>query len=122
MCFAILTGQARSVALALPDGHALYARVWQVAVGRIHLLLLDTDIPENEESLRSVTDRLYGGGGEHRLLQELLLGIGGVRAIKIFTELTGAPAPRVFHTNEGHAGFLGLERISDLIGDGLTLR
>ena len=113
-------GTAAQVALALPDGRALYARVWQVAVGRITLLLLDTDIPENEDELRSVTDRLYGGGGEHRLLQELLLGIGGVRALKAYSELTSVPFPEVFHTNEGHAGFLGLERISDLIGDGLT--
>ncbi|MET4782603.1 alpha-glucan family phosphorylase [Glaciihabitans sp. UYNi722] len=113
-------GTAAQVALALPDGRALYARIWQVAVGRIRLLLLDTDIPENEEALHSVTDRLYGGGGEHRLLQELLLGIGGVRAIKVLTELTDADTPEVFHTNEGHAGFLGLERISDLIGDGLS--
>ena len=113
-------GTAAQVVLALPDGRALYARVWQVAVGRIRLLLLDTDIPENSDDLRSVTDRLYGGGGEHRLLQELLLGIGGVRAIKLLTELTGTPAPEVFHTNEGHAGFLGLERISDLIGVGLS--
>lgn len=113
-------GTAAQVALALPDGRALYARVWQVAVGRIRLLLLDTDIPENADDLRTVTDRLYGGGGEHRLLQELLLGIGGVRAIKAYTELTGAAFPEVFHTNEGHAGFLGLERISDLIGEGLT--
>ncbi|MCU1514985.1 MAG: glgP, partial [Microbacteriaceae bacterium] len=113
-------GTAAQVALALPAGRALYARVWQVAVGRIRLLLLDTNIPENEESLRSVTDRLYGGGGEHRLLQELLLGVGGVRAIKLLAELTGTDTPEVFHTNEGHAGFLGLERISDLIGTGLT--
>ncbi|MBC7724372.1 MAG: alpha-glucan family phosphorylase [Burkholderiaceae bacterium] len=113
-------GTAAQVALALPDGRVLYARVWQVAVGRIRLLLLDTDIPENSDDLRSVTDRLYGGGGEHRLLQELLLGIGGVRAIKLLTELTGTPTPEVFHTNEGHAGFLGLERISDLIGVGLS--
>ncbi len=112
-------GTAAHVVLALPDGKALYARVWQVSVGRIRLLLLDTDIPENEEGLRSVTDRLYGGGGEHRLLQELLLGVGGVRAIKAYTELTGTTFPEVFHTNEGHAGFLGLERISDLIGEGL---
>ncbi len=66
-----------------------------------------------------MTDRLYGGGGEHRLLQELLLGVGGVRAIKAYTGLTGTAFPEVFHTNEGHAGFLGLERISDLIGEGL---
>ena len=113
-------GTAAQVALALPDDRVLSARVWRVAVGRVTLLLLDTDIPENEDALRSVTDRLYGGGGEHRLLQELLLGIGGVRAITLFTELSGTGAPEVFHTNEGHAGFLGLERISDLIGNGLA--
>lgn len=112
-------GTPVQITLALPDG-VLHARVWQAAVGRVRLLLLDTDIPDNEERLRSVTDRLYGGGGEHRLLQELLLGIGGVRAVKAWTELTGAPEAEVFHTNEGHAGFLGLERISDLIGEGLT--
>ena len=49
----------------------------------MRLLLLDTDMPENDEALRSVTDRLYGGGGEHRLLQEMLLGIGGVRAVAL---------------------------------------
>ena len=113
-------GRAAMITLALPDGRALAARIWQVKVGRVTLLLLDTDVPENDDDLRSVTDRLYGGGGEHRLLQELLLGIGGVRAIGVYTELTGTPAPLVFHTNEGHAGFLGLERISDLIGGGLS--
>jgi len=113
-------GRAAQVTLALPDGNALYARIWQLRVGRIRLLLLDTDIPENTDENRSVTDRLYGGAGEHRLLQELLLGIGGVRAIKLYTELTLTPEPQVFHTNEGHAGFLGLERISDLIGEGLS--
>jgi starch phosphorylase len=113
-------GRAAMVTLALPDGRALAARVWQVEVGRVRLLLLDTDVPENDDELRSVTDRLYGGGGEHRLLQEMLLGIGGVRAIGLHSELTGAPEPTVFHTNEGHAGFQGLERISDLIGDGLS--
>ncbi|MFF1633728.1 alpha-glucan family phosphorylase [Leifsonia sp. NPDC058248] len=112
-------GTAVQITLALPNG-VLHARVWQAAVGRVRLLLLDTDIPENEERLRSVTDRLYGGGGEHRLLQELLLGIGGVRAVKAWTDLSGTPSPEVFHTNEGHAGFLGVERISDLIGEGLT--
>jgi starch phosphorylase len=113
-------GRAALITLALPDGRALAARIWRVAVGRVTLLLLDTDVPENDDELRSVTDRLYGGGGEHRLLQELLLGIGGVRAIGLYTQLTGSPEPLVFHTNEGHAGFLGLERISDLIGGGLS--
>ncbi|WP_157156526.1 alpha-glucan family phosphorylase [Diaminobutyricimonas sp. LJ205] len=114
-------GTPAQVVLALPEGRALSARVWRVAVGRVTLLLLDTDIPSNDADLRSVTDRLYGGGSEHRLLQELLLGIGGVRAIRQFTALTGGQAPEVFHTNEGHAGFLGLERLSDLIGGGLSM-
>jgi starch phosphorylase len=113
-------GTAAHVVLALPDGGALTARIWQLDVGRVSLLLLDTDVQENAEELRGVTDRLYGGGGEHRLLQELLLGIGGARAVKLYTRLQGLPAPEVFHTNEGHAGFLGLERISDLVGEGLT--
>ncbi len=108
------------IVLALPDGRALFARVWQAQVGRVRLLLLDTDIPDNDEELRTVTDRLYGGGGEHRLLQELLLGIGGARALKLSAELRHTAEPTVFHANEGHAGFQGLERISRLIGDGLA--
>jgi starch phosphorylase len=113
-------GSAAQVMLALPEGRTLHARIWKLAVGRVTLLLLDTDVQENIEELRGVTDRLYGGGGEHRLLQELLLGIGGARAVKLYTSLVGMPMPQVFHTNEGHAGFLGLDRISDLIGNGLS--
>jgi len=113
-------GSAAQIMLALPEGKALVARVWQLDVGRVRLLLLDTDVPENDEGLRGVTDRLYGGGGEHRLLQELLLGIGGGRAVKLACSLTGEPQPEVFHMNEGHAGFLGLERIGDLVRVGLT--
>ncbi|MCS5720931.1 alpha-glucan family phosphorylase [Herbiconiux sp. CPCC 203407] len=113
-------GTPAQIVLALPDDRALYARIWQAQVGRVRLLMLDTDIPDNDDDLRSVTDRLYGGGGEHRLLQELLLGVGGVRALEVVSELTDQPMPEVFHTNEGHAGFLGLERISHLIGGGLS--
>ncbi|WP_368496769.1 alpha-glucan family phosphorylase [Herbiconiux sp. A18JL235] len=113
-------GTAAQIVLALPGGRALYARIWQAQVGRVRLLMLDTDIPDNDDDLRSVTDRLYGGGGEHRLLQELLLGIGGVRALEVLAELTDSPMPEVYHTNEGHAGFQGLERISNLIGGGLS--
>ena len=76
---------------------------------------MDSDIEENPAKLREVTDRLYGGGSDHRLLQELLLGIGGIRAIRAYSEITGHPAPEVFHTNEGHAGFLGVERIREFV-------
>jgi starch phosphorylase len=107
------------VELAMPDAKQLRARVWIAHVGRIPLLLLDSDIPENEHELRGVTDRLYGGDQEHRIKQEILAGIGGVRAIRAYTEIEGLPAPEVFHMNEGHAGFLGVERIRELIDAGL---
>ncbi|MCG6498584.1 alpha-glucan family phosphorylase [Kitasatospora sp. A2-31] len=106
------------VDLALPGGRTLAAHVWRAQVGRVPLLLLDSDIEANTPAEREVTDRLYGGGSEHRLLQEMLLGIGGVRAVRSYCRLTGHPAPEVFHTNEGHAGFLGVERIRELIADG----
>lgn len=108
-------GAPALVELALPDARQLRARVWVAQVGRIPLLLLDSDIPENEHDLRNVTDRLYGGDQEHRIKQELLAGIGGVRAIRAFTAIEGLPAPEVFHMNEGHAGFLGVERIRELM-------
>ena len=84
------------------------------------LLLLDSNVEENDPALRDVTDRLYGGGTDHRLRQEMLLGIGGVRAVRAFCAITGHAEPEVFHTNEGHAGFLGLERIREYVAAGLT--
>lgn len=107
------------IELTMPDSGQLRARVWIAQVGRIPLLLLDSDIPENDHDLRGVTDRLYGGDQDHRIKQELLAGIGGVRAIRAYTEIEGVPAPEVFHMNEGHAGFLGVERIRELIDAGL---
>ncbi|MEU9783953.1 glycosyltransferase family 1 protein [Streptomyces phaeochromogenes] len=107
-------GTPSQVSLALPGGKSLHARVWLAQVGRVPLLMLDSDIEENDLGERGVTDRLYGGGSEHRLLQEMLLGIGGVRAVRTYCRLTGHAQPEVFHTNEGHAGFLGLERIHEL--------
>ena len=113
-------GEPVLIELALPESRTLRARVWIAQVGRIPLLLLDSDIPENDHDMRNVTDRLYGGDQEHRIRQELLAGVGGVRAIRAFTAIEGRPAPDVFHMNEGHAGFLGLERIREYMhGDGL---
>ena len=108
------TGERATITIALPDGPDLVARIWVASVGRVPLLMLDTDVEGNPDHYRDVTDRLYGGNSEHRLRQELLLGVGGVRAIRTFCRITGHPAPEVFHTNEGHAGFLGLERIREL--------
>jgi starch phosphorylase len=107
-------GAPARVSLALPGGRSLHAHIWVAQVGRVPLLMLDSDIEDNGPGARDVTDRLYGGGSEHRLLQEMLLGIGGVRAVRTYCRLTGHAAPEVFHTNEGHAGFLGLERIREL--------
>ncbi|WP_191133975.1 alpha-glucan family phosphorylase [Streptomyces sp. col6] len=112
-------GTPAQVVLDLPGGRSLHAQIWQAHVGRVPLLMLDSDVEENAPGEREVTDRLYGGGSEHRLLQEMLLGIGGVRAVRAYCRLTGHPAPEVFHTNEGHAGFLGLERIRELATTGL---
>jgi starch phosphorylase len=108
-------GTPARVLIGLPGARFLVARIWVAQVGRVPLLLLDSDVEENGPAEREVTDRLYGGGGEHRLQQEMLLGIGGVRAMRIYCRITGHPAPEVFHTNEGHAGFLGLERIREFI-------
>ena len=112
-------GAPALVELALPDSGRLRARIWVAQVGRVPLLLLDSDIPENEHDLRGVTDRLYGGDQEHRMQQEILAGIGGIRAIRAFTAIGGLPAPEVYHMNEGHAGFLGAERIRELVDAGL---
>src|SRR6201994_3356752 len=108
------------ITVALADGQTLAAQVWLARVGRVPLLLLDSYVEENEPALHEVTDRLYGGGSEHRLRQELLLGIGGVRAVRAFCAITGHPEPEGFHTHEGHAGFLGLERIREYVASGLS--
>src|SRR6056297_1090593 len=96
-------------------GVEVAVRVWRVDVGRIPLYLLDTDVAGNPPEAVAVTDRLYGGDSEHRLRQEIVLGIGGVRALRAL-----GIEPDVFHMNEGHAGFLGLERISEWVERGLA--
>ena len=97
-------------------GTPVYARLWLAQVGRIPLYLLDTDVEENDDEYRLITDRLYGGGIEERIRQELLLGVGGTRALDAL-----GVAPEVFHINEGHAGFLALERIRRaIVDDGLS--
>jgi glycogen phosphorylase len=113
-------GSAVRISVALAEDKTLSAQIWVAQVGRVPLLLLDSYVEDNEPALREVTDRLYGGGGDHRLRQELLLGIGGVRAVRAFCALTGHAEPEVFHTNEGHAGFLGLERIREYASAGLS--
>lgn len=100
------------VTVDLP-GRTLNARVWLVKVGRVELYLLDTDYEDNSEADRSITHHLYGGDWENRLKQEMLLGIGGIRALRKL----GKDAD-VYHCNEGHAAFLGIERLSEYISSG----
>ena len=84
----------------------VFAKVWQLQVGRISLFLLDTDTPENNAEDRLITAELYGGDLEMRMRQEIMLGIGGVKALSAL-----GIEPEVFHMNEGHSAFLALERI-----------
>ena len=105
------TGVEVTVDLA---GDPVRCHVWRADVGRIQLYLLDTDVEGNSPKGVAVTDRLYGGDEHHRLRQEIVLGIGGVRALRAL-----GLEPDVFHSNEGHAGFLGLERVRELVQSGL---
>ena len=97
-------------------GRDVAACVWRINVGRIPLILLDTDIDANSESDRNIGDRLYSGDRRHRLLQEIVLGVGGMRALAAL----GWNVP-VLHLNEGHAGFLILELLDREIRTGATL-
>jgi starch phosphorylase len=93
------------------DNRPIYAQIWRVQVGRIPLYLLDTNIPANSRTEdQDITDQLYGGDRELRMKQEILLGIGGYRALK-----TLGLSPAVYHMNEGHSAFLSLERCRDLM-------
>jgi glycogen phosphorylase len=91
-------------------------RIWLMSVGQVQLMLLDTDHPDNSPEDRHITDRLYSGDRRHRIEQELVLGVGGVRALAAL-----GLSPRVFHLNEGHAGFLILELLDRHIADGEPL-
>ena len=94
-------------------GRNLIAWIWQVNVGSVKLYLLDTDHIENQEQDRSITHHLYGGDNENRLKQEMLLGLGGIRALNKLGYNSD-----VYHCNEGHAAFIGIQRMADLIGTG----
>jgi starch phosphorylase len=97
------------IQVEMPEG-PVSAKVWSVNVGRLKLFLLDTNIPENDPGHREITDHLYGGNLDMRIRQEILLGIGGYRLL----EALGLQAT-VYHMNEGHSAFLGVERILRLM-------
>jgi starch phosphorylase len=97
------------VSVQLP-GREVALRIWQIQVGRVPLYLLDSNIPQNTPESRAITSQLYGGDLHTRIQQEIILGIGGIRALRALGRM-----PTVCHMNEGHAAFTGLERIRLLI-------
>ncbi|MFK5855467.1 MAG: alpha-glucan family phosphorylase [Bacteroidota bacterium] len=105
------SGEWITVRVAFP-GRTVTAKVWQVNVGRIPLYLLDTDIDSNSNEDKGITAQLYGGDNEHRLKQEILLGIGGIRCVNSI-----GLQPTIFHSNEGHSAFSGLERVKNMMED-----
>jgi starch phosphorylase len=120
--------EAPAVPASGPDGHEvvisvdlpgrkIHAKVWKLQVGRIQLYLMDTDVPPNAPADRELSARLYGGDRDMRISQEVVLGIGGVRALRAL-----GIKPAAWHLNEGHAAFLSLERCRELVAQGLSFR
>ncbi len=107
-------GNEIMISVDLP-GRRLYAKIWKLMVGRVPLYLMDTDVAPNAPADRELSARLYGGDREIRISQEIVLGIGGVRALRAL-----GISPAAWHINEGHAAFLSLERCRELVATGLS--
>lgn len=105
------SGEQIVVQVDLP-GRQVYATVWQIQVGRVPLFLLDTDVHPNAPEDRALAARLYSGDSEMRISQEIMLGIGGVRALRAL-----GIRPAIWHMNEGHSAFMALERVRELVQD-----
>jgi starch phosphorylase len=111
-----LTPDGRPCITAVPFGdRTVLAAVWRVRLGRVRLYLLDTDLAENAPWDRELSARLYGGDREIRIQQEIILGIGGVRALRAL-----GVNPTIWHLNEGHAAFVALQRIRELVEKGAS--
>jgi starch phosphorylase len=107
----VITATGRDLHVAVPfPGRDVLAKLWLAQVGRIPLLLLDTDIPENDPADRPITNQLYVAGREMRLVQEIILGMGGAKALRALDI-----EPKAWHLNEGHSAFLQLERLHYLV-------
>jgi glycogen phosphorylase len=105
-------GKPQYISVDLP-GRTLHTRLWKIQVGRIPLILLDSDVPQNAPNDRDLTARVYGGDLDTRISQEIVLGIGGVHALRALNF-----QPTVWHMNEGHSAFMSLERIRELVAQG----
>lgn len=102
------------ISVELP-GRSVYAKVWRIQVGRVTLYLMDTDVEQNAAQDRQLAARLYGGDHEVRIMQEIVLGIGGVRVLRAL-----GLHPRAYHMNEGHSAFLVLELTRELVAQGMS--
>jgi starch phosphorylase len=110
-----LTPEGKRCMVAVPiDTREIHVTVWHVRVGRVTLYLMDTDVPENAPWDRELSARLYGGNQETRILQEIILGIGGVRVLRAL-----GITPQVWHLNEGHAAFVLVERLREFVEAGM---
>ncbi len=107
-------GQPLAISVNLP-GRQVFTRIWEVRVGRVPLYLLDTNVEQNNAADRQLTARLYSSDPEMRVSQEIILGIGGVRVLRLLDH-----NPTVWHMNEGHSAFLVLERAREMIETGMT--
>lgn len=109
----VLTQESKPLMIHVDmPGRMVYAKIWRIAIGRINLYVLDTDVPENNQYDRGLTARLYGGDRETRIQQEILLGIGGIKML----DALGIKGT-VYHMNEGHSAFMGLELCRKLISE-----
>ncbi len=114
----VLDSQGKPVVCQVEIGmHQVSFQAWRVKVGRVPVYLLDTNRPENEQHFRDLTLRVYGGDGTTRIMQEILLGIGGVRLLRAL-----GVQPSVFHMNEGHAAFLTIELIRERMAAGQSFQ
>src|SRR5439155_22355136 len=106
-------GGVRSVVTVETGGRAVCVGAWRVMVGRVPVYLLGTDLEQNDPADRELSHRLYGGGHDLRMRQEWILGVGGVRVLRAL-----GLAPATWHANEGHAAFMLLERVRELVAQG----
>ncbi|MDD5312968.1 MAG: alpha-glucan family phosphorylase [Dehalococcoidia bacterium] len=114
----VYTADGKRLTVAVPlDSVSVYVSAWELKVGRVKLYLLDTNLDENPPAYRGLSARLYGGDREMRLLQELIIGIGGVRVLRAL-----GLNPVVWHANEGHTSFMMLERVRELVQQGVDFK
>ncbi|MBN1374808.1 MAG: alpha-glucan family phosphorylase [Dehalococcoidia bacterium] len=113
----VKTADGKLLTVPVPlDSMSIYVSAWKVELGRVTLYLLDTNLEENPQAYRGLSARLYGGDREVRLLQELVIGLGGVRILRAL-----GISPSIWHANEGHTAFMMVERIREMVREGKSL-